>query len=88
MSPIFARQGNYLGEFNGLPVEEASGKWFYDVLRDELVYVPKLSRFLEPSARGEAPEIRFKVELQSSGASIYGGLTMNPVRPYRWEPRL
>lgn len=85
-SPIFTSEVNYLGEFNGLPVAEASGKWFYDVSRDELVYLPKLTRFLEANGQREAPGIRFKVELQVSGTNSYSGLTLNPVRVYRWEP--
>ena len=83
-----ARSANYLGEFDGAPpVSDRSGKWYFDRLRGELVYRPNLARHFS-SGTGEEPEpvIRLRMELKGGDGTIYHGVSLRPVVPYRWEP--
>lgn len=78
---------NYQGEFVGVPIDIEGGSWLYDRVRNELVYVPKLTRHLvadpdDPSAR----HLRFRVEVQKSATYAYTGVTLRPVTAFRWDP--
>lgn len=82
------RSSNYLGEFDGLPPEGGeAGKWFYDRVRRELVYVPNLKRYFS-SASGEhaLPLMRFRIELKKASKDAYTGVAITPVNAVRWDP--
>jgi hypothetical protein len=83
-----ARASNYLGEFDGAPsIPDQSGKWYFDRLRGELVYRPNLARHFSFGAAEEPePVIRLRMELTGGGGTIYHGVSLRPVVPYRWEP--
>lgn len=67
----------YVGAFAASPEYSVpGGSWYFDESKGELVYVPRLTRFLE-SAEG-TKEVRFKVLTTTSGADIL------PVRSYKW----
>lgn len=80
---------NYLGEFDGVPVEASGGRWLFDRGRRELVYLPRLSRYLEGGAGREAPAyLRFKVRLAESPQKSYTAVALEPVEAYVWAPPL
>jgi hypothetical protein len=82
------RSSNYLGEFDGVPPEGGeAGKWFYDRMRRELVYVPNLKRHFS-SASGEQmpPLMRFRIELKKASKDAYTGVALTPVNAVRWDP--
>jgi hypothetical protein len=82
------RSANYLGEFDGSPpVADQSGKWYFDRLRNELIYRPNLARHFSSGA-GEEPEriVRLRMELKGGSGTIYHAVSLRPVVPYRWEP--
>ena len=78
---------NYRGEFVGVPAEIEGGSWLYDQLRNELVYVPNLKRYLVADPDDlSAEHLRFRVEVQKAGKYAYTGVTMRPVTAFRWDP--
>lgn len=80
---------NYLGEFDGVPVEASGGRWLFDRGRRELVYLPRYSRFLEAGEKRVAPAyLRFRVRLAESPPKSYTGVALEPVEAYRWAPPL
>lgn len=82
------RSSNYLGEFDGASPEGAeAGKWFYDRVHRELVYVPNLKRYFS-SASGEQalPLMRFRIELKKASKDAYTGIAITPVNDVRWDP--
>lgn len=82
------RSANYLGEFVGVPPGDAAeGKWIFDRLRRELVYVPRLKRYLHIEL-DEGPEagLRFRVEVQKASTHAYTGVVIKQVGDSRWEP--
>ncbi|MGH9817106.1 MAG: hypothetical protein ACRD6I_13605 [Candidatus Acidiferrales bacterium] len=78
--------GNYRGEFVGVPAEIEGGNWLYERVRNELVYVPNLKRYLaaDPSDPAAA-HLRFRLEMRRT-ASAYTGVTVLPVTAFRWDP--
>jgi hypothetical protein len=82
------RSSNYLGEFDGVPPEEGeAGKWFYDRVRRELVYVPNLKRYFSSGSGEQAPPLlRFRVELKKASKDTYTGVAITPVNAARWDP--
>lgn len=79
---------NYLGEFVGVPAGDvAEGKWIFDRLRHELVYVPNLRRYLHLALdEGDAAGLRFRMEVQKTSKNTYTGVTIRQVGGARWEP--
>ena len=82
------RSSNYLGEFDGVPPEGAeAGKWLYDRVRRELVYVPNLKRYFSSASGEHAPPVmRFRVELKKASKYTYTGVAITPVNAARWDP--
>lgn len=82
------RSSNYLGEFAGVPAGVATeGKWIFDRLRRELVYVPNLKRYLHLALdEGDAAGLRFRMEVQKTSKNTYTGVTIRQVGGARWEP--
>ena len=77
------RSPNYLGEFDGVPPEAKSGSWLYDRIRHELVYVPRLTRYM---SGGTPPLPRYRVEVTKSAKYAYTGVSLKPVGALRWQP--
>jgi hypothetical protein len=78
---------NYLGEFDGIPVEAEGGRWLYDRQRHELVYVPNLRRYLAEGPAGRKPNgLRFKLEVLKASKHAYTGVSLRPVEPFEWSP--
>lgn len=78
---------NYRGEFVGVPADVEGGNWLYDRVRNELVYVPKLKRYLvaDPDDLSSG-HLRFRVEVQKSAKYAYTGVALRPVTTFRWDP--
>jgi hypothetical protein len=76
----------YIGEYAGVPRDAERGKWLYDEVRKELVYVPNLKRHLaaDPSDP-EVAHLRFRLEVRKS-AGVYTGVAFRPVTAFRWDP--
>jgi prepilin-type N-terminal cleavage/methylation domain-containing protein len=79
---------NYGGTYRQ-PAE--GGKWYYDERRSELVYVVNNGEFLTTDATDDGKQLRFRVELlngyvETARAKVrtVTGITLVPVRPYRW----
>ncbi len=90
-SPFAAAEvqsANYLGEFVGVPPGAAAeGKWIFDRLRRELIYVPSLKRYLYLELNeGNAAGLRFRMEVQKTSKNTYTGVTIRQVGGARWEP--
>lgn len=86
--PTAAMQaGNYRGEFVGVPAEIEGGSWLYDQLRNELVYVPNLKRYLvaDPDEQAVA-HLRFRLEVLRSPTQSLMGVAIRPVTAFRWDP--
>jgi hypothetical protein len=82
-----ARSANYLGEFNGLPADTEGGNWLFDRTRRELVYVPKLKRYLTSEPEGGAIySIRYRVEVLKASKYTYTGVALRPMEDFRWDP--
>jgi hypothetical protein len=82
-----AKAANYLGELEAAPAQAKGGQWFFDRRRREIVYLPRLSRFLEGEAGGPAPAaLRFKVHLVERSPGTYSGVHLGPIEPFRWTP--
>lgn len=78
---------NYLGEFDGLPAGAEGGNWLFDRSRRELVYVPKLHRYLTAGSGASAQtSIRYRVEILSDSKKTYSGVALRPIGDPRWEP--
>lgn len=79
--------GNYRGEFVGVPAEIEGGSWLYDRLRNELVYVPNLKRYLvaDPDDRAVA-HLRFRLDVLRSPTQSLMGVAIRPVTAFRWDP--
>jgi hypothetical protein len=78
----------YLGEFDRVPPEAEGGKWYFDRGLNELVYLPRLSRYLKGEPAGDAPAaLRFRSVVIRTGANTYAGVALVPVTNWRWEPR-
>ncbi len=82
-----ASAGNYLGEFDGMPASVETGKWFYDRVRHELVYVPNLKRYLSGVDGEQSPAlIRYRVEVQKASKYAYTGVAIRPINAVSWDP--
>lgn len=78
----------YLGEFDGSPPNAEGGDWYFDRGRHELVYLPKLTRYLHSAGNGPSPNsIRFRSEVRKSATNVYSGVALVPVQDWRWDPR-
>ena len=79
--------GNYRGEFVGVPAQIEGGSWLYDQLRNELVYVPNLKRYLvaDPDEQAVA-HLRFRLEVLRSPTQSVVGVAVRPVTVFRWDP--
>jgi hypothetical protein len=79
--------GNYRGEFVGVPAEIEGGNWLYDRVRNELVYVPNLTRYLvaDPNEPSVA-HLRFRLEVQKASKYAYTGVALRSVTAFRWDP--
>lgn len=79
---------NYLGEFVGLPLDVKGGSWLYDRVRNELVYVPNLRRYLHIADDSEraTPRLRYRLELLKSSNSTYVGVSLRQTGGARWDP--
>lgn len=78
---------NYVGEFVGLPTTVEGGTWFFDRVRNELVYVPKLKRYLQADPDDQAlPRLRFRLELSGSAKTAFTGIALRPVGSPHWDP--
>jgi hypothetical protein len=82
------KSSNYLGEFDGIPAGGGEGgKWFYDRLRHELVYVPNLKRYFSSAGGEPTPAvIRYRVEVLKASKYAYTGVAIRPVNAVRWDP--
>lgn len=89
-SPFVAadmRATNYLGEFVGVPAEAPGGNWLYDRVRHELVYIPNLNRHLVADPGDPfAGVLRFRMRMIPAAGHTYGGVALQPVTLFRWEP--
>ena len=81
---------NYAGEFyDPLPVSVNPGKWLFDLKSRELIYVPRLTNYLEPGTDGNK-WIRYRIKLVYDPASgrpgkgIIESILFEPVEPYHW----
>lgn len=76
----------YIGEYAGVPRDAESGKWLYDRVRKELVYVPNLKRYLvaDPSDP-DVVHLRFRLEVRKA-TGTYTGVALRPVTDFRWTP--
>jgi hypothetical protein len=81
------RTTNYLGEFVGVPLDAEGGNWLYDRLRNELVYLPRLKRYMhqEPDEESVA-HLRFKLEVLRAANTGYTVVSLKPVGTARWNP--
>jgi hypothetical protein len=78
----------YLGEFDDVPPNAEGGNWYFDRGRHELVYLPKLTRYLHGAGNGPSPiSIRFRSEVRKSATNVYSGVALVPVQDWRWDPR-
>ena len=78
----------YLGEFDGAPPNAEGGNWYFDRGRRELVYLPKLSRYLHGAEGRPGPaSISFRTELRKSATNAYAAVALVPVQDWRWDPR-
>jgi hypothetical protein len=78
---------NFIGEFDiAPPGDEAQGRWFYDRIRRQLVYVPNLKRYLRKGAGDADAALRYRLELHTSSERQYTGASMAPVGETRWTP--
>jgi general secretion pathway protein G len=79
----------YRGEFRAPQPAVPRGSWYFDMTRNELVYVPELDDHLERQPDG-SKRLRFRVRLDfeptepNSGLKRITALRMEPVRPYAW----
>lgn len=82
-----ARSPNYLGEFDGEAADVKGGQWFFDRVRNELVYVPNLKRYLTAASGGQSvAALRFRLEVQKASTSGYTGVTLRPTSAFAWIP--
>jgi len=88
MEWLDARPANYGGAYSEPP---ARGKWYFDTMARQLVYVVNTGDRLDVDAAGQAKQIRFRARLlrdrvQTAGGLVESvtGITLTPVRPYRW----
>ena len=78
---------NYRGEFVGVPAEIEGGNWLYDRLRNELVYVPNLKRYLVADPDDlDVAHLRFRLEVLRSSKYAYTGVALRAVTAFRWDP--
>lgn len=77
---------NYLGEFVGLPLEVEGGRWLYDQVRNELVYVPNLKRHLRADPNEGIAGLRFKLEVTRASRTRYTGVSLRPIGASHWDP--
>jgi hypothetical protein len=89
-SPFLTAQvlsSNYLGGFDGIPLDLKSGNWYYDRGHHELVYVPRLTRYLSsPAGEGAQPLLRYRVEVLKASKDAFIGVALKPAEVIRWEP--
>lgn len=84
-----ARPPNYAGAYG--PGRQR-GAWYFDAPRRELVYVVNSGGRLEIDGEGAGKELRFRVRIVKAPVQLPGGavqrtsgVTLAPVRPYRWR---
>jgi len=80
---------NYSGRYRAAP---DAGTWYFDPGPRELVYVVQTGDRLDFAGGGQAREIRFRALLLKDKVRIAGnevesvtGITLVPVRKYRWR---
>ena len=72
--------GNFLGSGDSSNIGSLErGSWFYDVTREELVYLPRLRRGLETAAPDNA--LRWRFARRNDGP----GYVLTLTTPYRWQ---
>ena len=72
--------GNFLGSGDSSNIGSLErGSWFYDVTREELVYLPRLSRGLQTGAPDNA--LRWHFGRRNDGP----GYVLTLVTPYHWQ---
>ena len=82
-----ASSPNYLGEFDGEATDAKGGQWFFDRARNELVYVPKLKRYLTAGSGGQSVgALRFRLEVHKASNSGYTGVALRPTSAFEWVP--
>jgi len=78
---------NYRGEFVGVPRDIEGGSWLFDQLRNELVYVPNLKRYLIADPDDPTTgHLRFRLEVRKTSKYVYTGVALRPVTVFQWEP--
>jgi prepilin-type N-terminal cleavage/methylation domain-containing protein len=82
------RPANYAGAYN---VPPEAGKWYFDAKEGQLVYVANAGERLEIDGQPGSREIRFRARLVRGPVQLPGGavertsgVTLAPVRSYRW----
>jgi general secretion pathway protein G len=89
------RGKNYAGEYFEVSGGDiASGSWYFDLKRKELVYLIRRGEHFA-SAEGETKQIRYKVKLvhnewlakvfEKEGRDYVGGVVLEEIAPYRWD---
>lgn len=80
---------NYGGNY-GAPA--ATGTWYFDAAKHELVYVVNTGSRLEIDADADPKQVRFRARLVKDRLKLFGnsvesvtGVTLVPVHPYRWQ---
>jgi general secretion pathway protein G len=82
---------NYVGAlYDPTPDQVPRGSWYYDLKSKELIYKPKLTRYLIAGAGG-APRIRYRAVVQIDGQGPAGVrelsvLGIRPSEPVQWFP--
>ena len=77
----------YAGEYRKPPEK---GAWYFDSGRQELVYVPNLTRHLEAEETDGVKQLRFKIVLQyqqvgAPGTRSISGISIVSLTKYRWS---
>jgi general secretion pathway protein G len=80
---------NYGGSYRTPP---DAGTWYFDSGTHELVYVVNTGSRLELDTGAEPKQVRFRARLLKDRLKLFGngvesvaGVTLLPVRPYRWQ---
>lgn len=81
------RATNYAGEFDAVPADVERGSWLYHRGRHELLYVPKLTRYVSAMPGDASPAaLRYRLGVRRSSSGAITGVSLAPVGSARWEP--
>ncbi len=84
---VQAKASNYLGEFDAVPLDVQGNRWLFDRVRNELVFVPNMRRYLTTGSGGEAGNVlRFRLEVHKASKYAYTGVSFRPVTAFVWAP--